>query len=143
MLRAVLDTNIFVSGVLTRQGRAAQLLDAWRNLQFLLVISEEVIAEIEAVLKRPHLQEKYALSPNDIERLILLLRQDALVIPLLTDTSGAIPDDPADEKFLACAVDGLSDYLVSGDRHLLDLGKYQDIPIVTLSQFLDVLQGEE
>jgi len=54
----------------------------------------------------------------------------------------AIPDDPQDEIFLACALDGQADLIVSGDRHLLDLGKYHGIPILTARQFLDTLAKE-
>ena len=139
MLRVVLDSNIFVSGVLTRRGTAAHLLDLWRARRFVLVSAEPILTEVEAVLHRPRLSEKYHLHPEDIAQLMDLLRREALLVPLLTDVSGAIPADPADEKFLACAVDGMADYLVSGDRHLLDLGEYRGVPIVTLSAFLEVL----
>lgn len=142
MLRAVLDTNVFVSSVLTRHGSAARLLDMWRERRFALVIAEPIIDEIEAVLGRARLRDKYNLRPEDIAQLITLLRHEALLIPLLTDTSGAIPEDPADEKFVACAIDGMADYLVSGDRHLLALTEYRGIPIVTLRQFTELVEAE-
>lgn len=140
MLRLVLDTNIFVSSILTRQGTAAQLLDAWRKRQFLLLISKAIIDEINAVLRRKHLWEKYAISSEDVDQLIALLEHDALSVPGQADVAGTVPNDPADEKFLACAVDGLADYLVSGDNDLLELGEYQNIPIVTLRQVIDILE---
>jgi len=136
MLRVVLDSNIFVSSLLTRQGPAAQLLDLWQERRFLLLLAEPILAEIEEVLNRPHLQTKYHLTAKDTAQLMTLLRREALLIPLLSDTSGTIPDDPSDEKFLACAVDGMADYIVSGDKHLLALGAYQGIPIVGLRAFL-------
>ncbi len=140
MLQVVLDSNIFVSGVITRRGAAAHLLDLWRERRFVLVSAEPILAEIETVLRRPRLREKYHLHPEDIVQLMELLRREALLIPLLTNVSGTIPADPADEKFLACAVDGMADYLVSGDRHLLDLGEFRGTPVVTLRAFLEVLR---
>jgi len=140
MLRLVLDTNIFVSSILTRQGTAAQLLNAWRDRQFLLVVSVDIIDEISAVLRRRRLREKYAITSEDVDQLIALFEHDALSVPGQADVAGAIPNDPADEKFLACAVDGMADYLVSGDKDLLELGEYQNIPIVTLRQVIDILE---
>jgi predicted nucleic acid-binding protein len=77
-----------------------------------------------------------------VARLITLLEQDALVVPGEADTKGTIPDDPKDDVVLACAVDGMADLIVSGDRHLLDLGEYQGISIITAREFLERLQDE-
>jgi putative PIN family toxin of toxin-antitoxin system len=112
----------------------------WRERRLALLTAEAIIEEIETVLGRARLRDKYNLRPEDTAQLITLLRHEALVIPLLTDTSGAIADDPADEKFLACAIDGMADYLVSGDRHLLALEEYRGIPIVTLRHFTELVE---
>ena len=88
----------------------------------------------------PRIRRKYPLTDEDVERLVTLLEPDALVVPGETDATGAVPADPTDEMVLACAVEGQADLLVSGDRHLLDLGEYQGIPIVTAREFLERLQ---
>jgi putative PIN family toxin of toxin-antitoxin system len=142
MLRVVLDTNQFVSSVLVRHGLPAQVLDAWRQRAYLLVTSPAIIAEIRATLNYPRVQRKYPISDEQVERLVKLLEQDALVVPGPADISGGIPDDPQDEEVLACAVEGMADLIVSGDRHLLDLEEYQGIPIVTAREFLDQLREE-
>jgi predicted nucleic acid-binding protein len=49
----------------------------------------------------------------------------------------AVPDDPDDNRVLECAVEGKADFIVSGDRHLLRLGSYEAIEIVTVRQFLE------
>lgn len=131
MLSATLDTNIFVSSLLVRAGPSARLLDIWRERQFLLITSPAIIAEVRATLNYPRIRRKYAISDEDAEQLITLLEQDALVVPGTADVAGAIPDDPEDEKVLACAVEAGADLIVSGDRHLLALGAYRGIPIVT------------
>ena len=140
MLRVVLDTNQFVSNVLVRQGLPAQVLDAWRRREFLLITSPFIIAEIRSTLSYPRIRRKYPLTDDDVERLVTLLEQDALVVPDELDATGAIPADPTDDMVLACAVEGQADLIVSGDHHLLSLGEYQGIPIVTAREFLERLQ---
>lgn len=142
MLRVVLDTNQFVSSVLVRRGLPAQVIDAWRQREYLLVISPEIIAEIRATLDYPHIRRKYLITDDQVERLITVLEQDALVVSGEVNTSGAIPDDPDDDKILACAVDGMVDLIVSGDRHLLALGEYEGISIITAREFLERLRSE-
>jgi putative PIN family toxin of toxin-antitoxin system len=140
MLRVVLDTNQFVSSVLVRQGLPAQVLDAWRRREFLLITSPFIIAEIRSTFSYPRIRRKYPLTDEDVERLVTLLERDALVVPGEIDATGAVPADPTDDRVLACAVEGQADLIVSGDRHLLDLGQYQGIPIVTAREFLERLQ---
>jgi len=140
MLRVVLDSNQFVSSVLVRQGLPAQVLDAWRRREFLLITSPFIIAEIRSTLSYPRIRRKYPLTDDDVERLVTLLEQDALVVPDELDVTGAIPADSTDDMVLACAVEGQADLIVSGDHHLLSLGEYQGIPIVTAREFLERLQ---
>jgi len=140
MLRVVLDTNQFVSSVLVRQGLPAQVFDAWRRREFLLVTLPFIIAEIRSTLSYPRIRRKYPLTDDDVDRLVALLEQDALVVPGEIDAIGTIPADPADDRVLACAVEGQADLIVSGDRHLLDLGEYQGISIVTVREFWERLQ---
>jgi putative PIN family toxin of toxin-antitoxin system len=142
VLRIVVDTNLFVSSLLNRHGAPAQVIDAWRNRQYLLVVSEPIITEIRRVISSSSIQEKYAILDPDIEELLFLINHEALVVPGLAAVMDAIPDDPQDEMFLACAVDGQADMIVSGDRHLLVLQEYRGIPILTARQFLDQLAKE-
>ena len=57
----------------------------------------------------------------------------------VTSHVDVIKEDPPDNQFLACAIDGKADLIVSGDHHLLDLKTYQGIPIVTARDFLNRL----
>ena len=139
MLRVVLDTNIFVSGLLSKTGLPAKILDAWRAGQYLLITSPPIVAEIRRVLETPRMRKKYFITSGDIEQLIILLEKDALIVPGRTDVKNAIPDDPSDEMFLACAMDAAADYIVSGDRHLLDISEYKGIPIIPVNEFEEKL----
>ena len=140
MLKVVLDTNVFVSSLLVGSGPPAQVLDAWRERQYLLVISPAIVAEIRTTLNYPRIRRKYAVTDEDVEQLIALLEQDALLVPGDASVAGSIPQDPVDEMVLACALDAQADLIVSGDHHLLDLGAYESIPILTVRQFLERLQ---
>jgi putative PIN family toxin of toxin-antitoxin system len=140
MLKVVLDTNIFVSGLLVKAGLPAQVLDTWRERQYLLITSPDIIAEIRATLAYPRIRRKYAVTDEVVEQLVALLEQDALVVPGDANVAGSIPDDPVDEMVLACAIDAKTDVIVSGDRHLLDLGAYRSVSIVTVRQFLEQLK---
>ena len=142
MIKVVLDTNIFVSSLLSGTGRPSTVIDAWRVGQYLLVTSPPIISEIERVLKAPSISKKYGLTLDRIERLILLIEKDAIHVPGLSDAAGVIPEDPTDEMFLSAALDAKADCIVSGDRHLLDLGEYRGIPILTAHQFLQRLETE-
>jgi len=139
VLKVVLDTNVFVSSLLVRSGSPAQVLDAWRERQYLLVISPAIVAEIRATLSYPRIRRKYAVTDEDVEQLIALLEQDALLVPGDAAVAGSIPQDPVDEMVLACAIDAQADLIVSGDHHLLDLGTYRSIPILTVRRFLERL----
>jgi putative PIN family toxin of toxin-antitoxin system len=139
MLRVVIDTNVIVSGILSRTGAPAELLKAWRERRFLLLSSSEIVTEVRAVVLYPRIRNKYHLSDEEIEQTITLLEHDALLVAGDAHVAGSVPDDPKDEMFLACALDGQADVIVSGDHHLLDLSIYRDIPIMTARQFLNQL----
>lgn len=139
MLRVVLDTNVFVSSLLVEAGLSAQVLDAWRERQYLLIISPSIITEIRATLSYPRIRRKYDIADEDVEQLVTLLEQDALLVPDEANVAGSIPEDPADEMVLACAIDAQADVIVSGDRHLLELESHKTITILTARQFLERL----
>jgi putative PIN family toxin of toxin-antitoxin system len=144
MLRVVLDTNIFVSSLLVKEGIPAQVLDAWRDRQYALFISPTIISEIRSTLDYPHIRNKYNITDGDIDRLITLLEYDAFIVPGDNKSvAGSIPEDPPDEAVLACALDARADLIVSGDRHLLELKEYKGIPIHTVRDFLESLKAED
>ena len=138
MLRVFFDTNLFVSSLLVKNGLPAQALDAWRSRRFLLVTSPSIMAEVEATLKYPRIRRKYNITDEDVNSLLELMRTDALVVPGGADVAGSVPDDPDDEIVLAGAIDGV-DLIISGDRHLLSLKSFRDVPIIPVRELLDRL----
>jgi len=142
MLRVVLDTNVFVSSLLSTQGLPAQVLDAWREGRYMLVASPPIIAEIVEVLESPRISKKYFIRQEDIQQLVDLLKRDAILVPGRAVVKGSVPQDPRDEIFLACAIDAKADCIVSGDRHLLGLQTYRGIPILTVKEFAEKLEKQ-
>lgn len=143
MLRIVLDTNVLVSSLLAPKSTTAAVLDAWREHHYLLVTSPALISELRHTLSHSRIRQKYTFSDADIEQLIAALRTDALLVPGAADVGGSVPADPADEIVLACALDGTADLIVSGDRHLLELSTFRNIPIVRVRSFLDRLDPQQ
>ncbi|MEA2081386.1 MAG: putative toxin-antitoxin system toxin component, PIN family [Elusimicrobiota bacterium] len=141
MLKVVIDTNQFVSAVISRKGASAQLLKAWQNCLYTLVTSKKIIKEIKRVFEYPHIAKKYHLKKKDTTLLISLVEHEAAV---LSDSLhlNVIKDDPDDNKFLACAVEANANYIVSGDKHLLNLRHYKNISVVTVRKFLEILKQQ-
>jgi len=143
MLRVVLDTNVFVSSLLSTQGLPAPVLHAWREGRYMLVTSPPIIAEIVEVLESPRISKKYLIGQEeDIEHLVDLLKTATILVPGRAAVKGSVPQDPRDEMFLACAIDANADCIVSGDRHLLGLQTYRGIPILTVKEFAEKLETQ-
>ena len=141
MLRIVIDTNVIVSSVLSKKGAPAQLMDAWSDHVFDIVASEAILREVERVLSEPRLKQVFNITEERIARLIEMLSQDGVLVPGTANVHGSVPADPTDEMFLAAAVDGNAEVLVSGDKDLLNPVSYNGVVITTARQFLDHLDS--
>ena len=130
-MKVILDTNVLVSGIFF-SGPPGKILDAWQAGQFQLLFSPAILHEYQRVG-----EELAARFQNaDISSILGVLTTHATLLD--PPPSAARPcDDPDDIKFLACAVAGRADYLVSGDKHLLKLKRCEHTTILTPRQFLD------
>ena len=141
MIRAVLDTNLLVSYLLTHRPPIATLIG--RHLaqdDFVLVTAPELLAELDRVLAYPKLQRYYA--DDERTRFVALVMALSEVVDL-PETLPRVCRDPDDDRVIACAVVGNADVIVSGDEDLLSLQQVGDMLILTAAQFLEVLeQGE-
>ena len=140
MLKAVIDVNLFISGMISKKGNPAKLLQLWRDRAFIVVISEQMVEELVRVLRYPRIRNKYNLKDEDIELAVGTIRRFAIVLADAIKID-VIKDDPDDNKVLACALAVKADYIVSGDNHLLDLGIFENIPIVTVKDFINNIES--
>jgi uncharacterized protein len=129
-LKAVFDTNIFVSPLAIPGGQAERAIDLVIDARVNLCISKEIIHEALGVLA-----QKFAKDSEQLSRTAVFLSElGELVVPR---EKIAILDDEPDNRILECAVTGHADVIVTGDRAMLNLKKYQEIRILSLRQFLD------
>lgn len=134
-MRIVLDTNIIVSRYLTPHGRVARIVDLWEQGEFDLLTSEVILNEYVRVLHYPRLRPVHHLTDLQLAEIDESFREfTELVEP--HETPAVVADDPDDDHFLACADSGAADCLVTGDPHLLTLGSYKGIPILSPADFL-------
>ena len=134
MIRAVLDTNVFVSAYLL-PGRLNRLVDPITQGAFRWLLSHDILEEYGAVAARP----RYQLSDEELGTLLFHVKEQAEWVVGRSSFS-VIAQDPSDDKFLACAVDGRADWIVTGDRHLLTLAVFRGVRIGPPAAFLRALK---
>lgn len=141
MISAVLDTNILASGTVTALTPPGQILDGWRDGQFLLVVSEHIIDELERTLDKPYFQKH--LTSSAITAFTDLLQNKATIIPITVKVKG-IATHPEDDLVIAAAVSGKVDYLVTGDKPLLRKvgNSYKGVKLISPNDFLEVLKKQ-
>jgi len=140
MIRAVLDANVIVSAVLTTAGIPAQILNAWRTERFALLVSAPILEEVARVLEYPRLARLHHWPQAKIRDFVAGLAYLGIMTPGEI-TLNVVRNDPADNRYLECAVEGAADYLVSGDQDLLDLHEHSGIRIVSSRTFLEALRS--
>ena len=140
MIRVVVDTNVYVSGLIKRNGPPGRVLAAQRGGQFDLVTSPALLAELEMVLRRPHILKLIHASVAEVLDFVDQLRVASIVVT--PDIAVTVARDPDDDRVLEAAQAGQADFIVSGDRHLLDLREFVGVPILTPTGFLTLLAVE-
>ena len=141
-MRIVLDANVLVSALISGRGAPASIVAYWQEDRFEVAISPPILHELDRALHYPRLQERYRLSEQQIRRFLHLLSRQAIVAtpsPQLT----VIEVDLTDNRYLECAQAAEAEVIVSGDRHLLALGEYEGIQILSLAGFLAFLKLEQ
>jgi len=130
VLRIVLDTNILISAFFWN-GYPRKVYDLAKDNKITILSSREIEIELIRVLS----YHKFGLSSSEILPLIINFRRHSTVVEVKSDIS-VIKEDPADNIFIKCAIDGNANYIVSGDHHLLDLKSYSKIQILRAKDFL-------
>ena len=132
MAKAVLDTNIIVSGLRNPEGNAASVLRLAESRAFRCYVSQEMLNEYEEVLARISL----GLKLEQVKKFLRMLRRTYIMVDPAKQVEAA--SDPDDDKFLECALKARADYIVTGNlRHFPP--RFQDIRVVSPRQFLSIV----
>ena len=134
MMRAVLDTNVFVSGI-HWSGASEKVLRLWFLSKFKLISSTETVDEFVKTMT----SFKVPMKIGDVlwwESLIL--EKSELVVP--NKKIEIIKDDPDDNKFIEAALEGKAEYIVTQDKHLLKIKEFKGIKIITPEEFIKLFE---
>jgi uncharacterized protein len=130
-MKIILDTNVFISGIFFT-GPPSQILKAWENNNFQIVISKNILAEYQRVAES--LSSKFpSININPVIELLTVHCE-------FVDTLGiniSVCEDQDDDKFIECAVASKCKTIISGDKHLLKLTGYKGIDVLKPKQFVD------
>lgn len=133
-MRIVVDTNVWVSGLLWR-GLPWDILHLAETGQVELCMAPAMLAELAEVLSDERLKPRWEELGLCLADLVVYAGNLAIVVEI-AGGEPIVSADPDDDKFLRCALEAGAVYVVSGDRHLLDLREYEGIPIVSPRDFL-------
>jgi putative PIN family toxin of toxin-antitoxin system len=130
-VRAVLDPNVLISALLSRDGTPARVLRAWLDGAFELIVSDRLLAELERALAYPKLRTR--VQPAEATEFIELLRRVAHVHDDPAHPPSVRSPDPGDDYVIALA-EITHALIVSGDKHLLVLAEHA--PVLSPAEFL-------
>ncbi len=130
-VRAVLDTNVFISGIFWEGNYCSQIIGAWRAGKVTLVTSLEIIQELVETLRA----FKIRMPEEMIDEWRKTLVENAVVAVPATRVK-VVQEDPADNKFFEAAIAGNAQYVVSQDKQVLKVGQYGGIKTVSPPEFL-------
>ena len=130
-MKVVIDTNVFVLSFFG--GNPRKIIDFWKKGKIILCLSKDILDEYVDVLHRVGLKEE-----EEIEELLSLFAKGFnILFSTKTPKIRAVKDDPADDKFIECAVGLKAEVIITGDRAVKALGEYMGIKILSPQQFLE------
>jgi len=142
-IKAVIDTNIWVSALLNPFGFPAALRKAFAEGAFQSIISEPILLELAEVLNRPRIKDKYGLTVKDIQELLILIEERSEHVLLSGNIS--ICRDKDDNLILETAIKGQAQYIVTRDddikfdNNVSSFLKKYDVTIRSIAQFLSII----
>lgn len=138
-MRILLDTNVLISALLSKDGPPGLVLSAIQRSRHTLVFSAYLAEELRSVSNRRRLRSRIA--PEEVEALIYNVEAVGVVVSDLPEID--LSSDPKDNPILATAIAGAADFIVSGDKsHMQSLGQVQGIPILTPRDALERLNAK-
>jgi hypothetical protein len=143
MSRVVVDANVYLSALIRPQGPPGQILKRLlEESAHTVIVSRVILQEIRKSLDYPKVRKKIDATDEELDAWVESLGVLADVVSGVPDVR-VVESDPDDDAYVAAALDGRADFIVSGDRHLVELEEVQGVRIVTPRQFLDLLVSTE
>jgi putative PIN family toxin of toxin-antitoxin system len=136
VLRVTADSNVIISA-LNFNGNPRDVMNLAADGRIRLFISDEILDEVERVLARP----KFAWPDAEIKRMLVQISYFTEHVQPRQKLD-VIKEDPTDNRILECAMASGSEYLVTGDKHLLKLGKYAGVKIISPADFLKIQERQ-
>jgi uncharacterized protein len=140
-VQIVIDTNVIVSSYMFPGAIPGAIIEHWHGHAFELLVSTSLIAEYERVLHYPHIRSRITLEEDELARSIQIVRKRGILVEP-NDDLRVVAADSDDDIGVATAVAGNADFVVSGDRYLLDLGEHRGIRIIAPAIFLAILEHD-
>ena len=139
-MKVVLDCNVVASGLISPGGPPALVLKALIEGDFEAVISQNILDEYRRILRSPKLRRHIPLTPNEVEAFLASFALTAFWVDDQEVSAPFVTADPSDDIYLLAAMEGEANFIVSGDRHLLDLKSRQEIRILNPRDFLHAIK---
>ena len=139
MLRVVLDTVVFVRALINPYSRSGRLLSEFSD-RYTIIVSKATAQELLEVIQRPELARKYRSLAKIGPRQVIDLLSKAEAVEIGTPPS--VVRNPKDDIFVATALAGRADYLVSEDKDVLALGNTARVPIINTQIFIELLESK-
>lgn len=142
-MKAVVDTNIWISSLISTSETSVNLVDEWRNGKFSVVISEQQIFELYEVLARPKFLFKYRVMTRKVAEVVAMIKDKAERVTLTDNIK--LCRDPDDNVIIETAIRGKAKYLVTGDKDITEDKKVMSflsrhgVTVISLSKFLSLI----
>ena len=128
-MRVVIDTSIFIASFW--EGRSRTAVELWKKGKITLCVSEAILKEYLKIIPRFNRLNKEA---GELLSLFKARKNIKMITP--SKRLKVIKEDPVDNKFIECAAEAKAEYIISADKHLRNLRKYQGVRIVSSGSFL-------
>jgi putative PIN family toxin of toxin-antitoxin system len=139
VLRAVLDANVIISALIQPKGASGQILTSLlAGSSFELIVSPAILAELRRSLSYPKVRKYIKSSDEDVDLWAASIELTAQPVDGNVRIH-AVAEDADDNKYIEAAVEGLAQFVVTGDKHLLSVRSYENIRIVTPRVFVGLL----
>lgn len=140
-MRVVLDTNVIIAPFLSPKGVPALIKQAWEEEAFDVVVTEAILTEYQRVLSYKEIAAKHKMDKAVIESVIDGFRKYAIIVTP-KKVPKVVKEDPDDDQLFAAALAGEAQYIVTKNKHVLKVGEYRDIQVLTPIAFLTLLEME-